>query len=214
MIEHKGATSHKDVGAFYNAKYKEAGFEAFSNKDRRVYLDLLEKFGGSFLTGKSVLDAGCGHGEFLECFPVFMRRVGLDASSEAVELAKKRFSHDISATIIECDMEAIDEVFGVWEAFDYISCLGAIEHTMNPKKAFQKMMHLLNPGGVLLILVPLEFEDCLGQLRNEPNQVTNERFASMGEWISYFGETPTHYETIGDGQSKDVALIYKKENKN
>ena len=71
------------------------------------------------------------------------------------------------------------------------------------------MMRLITPGGVFLVLVPLEFEDCLGQLRNESNQVTNERFATTTQWIDFFGaENLVHYEVLGSGTSKDIALIY------
>ena len=84
LIEHTAAGSVKDVARFYDKKYKEDGCGAFTNPDRKIYVDLLEKFGGKFSEDKKILDAGCGHGEFLtSCKNI--RRYGIDASSVAVE---------------------------------------------------------------------------------------------------------------------------------
>lgn len=214
MIEHKKARNHKDVGAFYNPKYKDAKYEAFSNKDRKVYLDLLERFGGRFEQGMSILDAGCGHGEFLACFPAFMVKYGIDASEEAIALAKGRFDGK-NAHLVCGDLEVADEVFGHEPIFDYVSTLGVLEHTMNPKKAFSCLMKLLKPNGAMLVLVPLEFDDCLCQLKNEPNQITNERFATTTEWVDFFGTAHlVHHEILGSGESKDVALVYVKKGEN
>jgi SAM-dependent methyltransferase len=210
MIEHKRAGSHKDVGAFYNEKYSSSGYGTFSNNDRRPYADLLEDFGGTFSDGASILDAGCGNGEFLAYLPAFMVRYGIDASDAAVRLAKARFSGQ-NATIVCGDLETANEVFGDKPVFDYISTLGVLEHTMNPKKAFDCLLALLKPGGSLLVLVPLVFDDCLGQLRQEENQVTNERFATATEWIDFFGTAHlAHHEILGTGASKDIALVYVK----
>ena len=210
MIEHKRAKNHKDVGVFYNTKYKNAGYDAFSNKDRRVYTDLLERFGGAFKDGQQFLDAGCGHGEFLACLPGFVRKYGIDASEEAIELARMRFKGQ-DATLVCGDLEVSNEVFGNEPVFDYISTLGVLEHTMDPKKAFSCLLALLKPGGSLLVLVPLVFDDCLGQLRREENQVTNERFAFATEWIDFFGTAHlVYYEVLGNEGSKDIALIYTK----
>lgn len=210
MIEHKKANSHKDVGKFYNTKYKNAGYEAFSNKDRRVYTDILERFGGAFKDGQQFLDAGCGHGEFLACLPGFVRKYGIDASEEAITLARARFEGQ-DAHLVCGDLEVADEVFGSEPIFDYVATLGVLEHTMNPKKAFSCLLALLKPGGAMLVLVPLEFDDCLGQLRQEKNQITNERFATTTEWIDFFGTAHlVHYEVLGNEGSKDIALIYLK----
>lgn len=203
MIEHKKAGTFKDVGKFYDSKYAQSGYGAFSNADRKAYIDLLERFGGLFSPDRCLLDAGCGHGEFLECCKE-ISRYGVDASTVAVHLAQNRFHG--RASIIHCDMETLYDVFGNKPFFDYIACLGAIEHTMRPLQSFNSMFDILKPGGVLLILVPLEFEDCLYQLRQEPNQNTNERFASAEEWIKYFVRQPHFHCQIG----QDIALIYKK----
>ena len=214
MIEHRGAKNYNDVGAFYNEKYKNSGYEAFSNKDRRIYIDLLEKFGGLFEYGQKFLDAGCGHGEFLACLPATIKKYGIDASNHAIELAKARFKGQ-EATLVCGDLEAANEVFGEEPIFDYIATLGVLEHTMNPKQAFLCLLALLKPRGAMLVLVPLVFEDCLGQLRNESNQITNERFANITEWIDFFGtKNLVHHEILGSGSSRDIALIYVKKGEN
>lgn len=209
MIEHKAAESYKDVGNFYDEKYKIHGYETFKNTDRRKYIDLLEGFGGTFSAGNSILDAGCGHGEFLAALPVGLKKFGIDASLHAVELARKRPENE-GAVIVQGDLESVDEVFGAKPIFDFIASLGVLEHTMNPKRAFNNLKYLLLTSGIMLILVPLEFDDCLYQLRQESNQKTNERFASVSEWIDFFETTPVHYEILGNGNSRDVALIYRK----
>ena len=129
---------------------------------------------------------------------------GIDVTPEAIHLASMLLAERGSA--FECDIELAWTNFS--EAFNYVTCLGAIEHTMNPKNAHRSLMACLRPGGTLLITVPLEFEGCLNGIQSEPNQYTNERFGTLDEWREIFGCKEDGFTILATG---DAALIYSKE---
>lgn len=203
MKEWLKADSELDVARFYDTKYIANGLEAFSNADRLQIIKCLQEYGGAFSEDKTLIDCGCGHGEFISMIYDRLTCYGIDVSSRAIDLALARrrgsfFNYHI--------MNAPESYEGM---FDYVTCLGVIEHTMNPKEAFDRLMGFLKPTGVLIVSVPLIFEDCLSHLREEPNQKTNERFGNLSEWIDFFGQ---QVEWEFPNNSQETALLYRKEN--
>lgn len=206
MIEWLKAESPADVGKFYDAKYETDGCEALSRGHWKDIIDMLRLHGGPLDRKKRLLEAGCGHGQFLSAVCDDVDCVGIDVSATAVRLAHERLGED--AEIINMAMEDLGGLFG---QFDYVVSFGAIEHTMDPQRCFQNLFNILKPGGVLLVTVPLEFEDSLRYIRGEKNQKTNERFATAGEWLDYFGNKHEAWSIIGDGEMRDLAIIARKE---
>lgn len=207
MKEWLKAESAEDVGDFYDPKYRYNGYDAFSNKDRRDVMAVLEKHGGKFSYEKKLLDAGCGHGEFLAQVYLSVMSYGYDISSAAIALAKARH---IDAEFNNADMMRIPEKLD--GTFDYVTCLGSMEHTMDVVQTFHRLMRLLKLGGVFLVTLPLQFHNCLSCIEAEENQKTNERFADWEEWVALFGpQQPIEWFRVGDSDSKDIWMIYRKE---
>lgn len=206
MIEWLKAKSPADVGKFYDIKYKAAGFDALSRGEWWDIVAKLEERGGGFSKSKTLLEAGCGHGQFLEEVCESLECTGIDVSAEAVRLARERLGED--AEVINMAMEDLGGLHG---KFDYIVSFGAIEHTMNPRAVFDALFGLLKPGGIILVTVPLQFDDCLRYIRDEVVQETNERFGTAEEWLDKFGNREEEFFILGEGESRDIGIIARKE---
>ena len=95
----------------------------------------------------SMLEPGCGRGEFLRSFKELGLHVtGLDISNEA-----KEFLGNI--TFHECDVEKEKLPFSD-NSFDIIYSKSFVEHLYYPEKYFAEAYRILKPGGILLTLVP------------------------------------------------------------
>lgn len=101
------------------------------------------------LSGKDILDAGCGTGEKAAYFSYHGAQVtAFDlctaSLSKARELAEK-FDQEIDFSL--CDMAK----FRTEKRFDHVFCLGALHHTINPYDNFLALEKLCKPGGTITI---------------------------------------------------------------
>lgn len=98
--------------------------------------------------GKSLLDIGCGWGEFTHLFlNKFERVVGLDPSEEYLEVARKA-NPDIEYI---CEY---GESFKLPEGFDTIVMNNLLEHIEYPLTVLSNCKLHLNRGGRLIVQVP------------------------------------------------------------
>ena len=200
----------EDVGRFYDEHYLKDGAISFT-EDRTSVIDILKRFSvpyakEGFTKSQRLLDAGCGNGQFIETMCEHVFCVGVEVSKAAFYIATDKLGG--RAYIFDTPIENIpSDWIGT---FDYVTCLGVLEHTMDPRKCFSKLMDCLKPGGILLVTVPLDFNDCFRYIIAERNQKTNERFASVDEWREYFGIAEEAFSIIGEGETKHVALVYEK----
>ncbi len=97
----------------------------------------------------SVLDIGCGNGDFLNNVRHFCncRVNGVDTSENAVLCAKKQYGLDIFRG--EITSAPFEE-----KSFDLITAWSCIEHMNNPALAVKKMFSLCKPGGFLFLKTP------------------------------------------------------------
>lgn len=210
MKEWLKARSFEDVGRFYDDHYLKDGAESFK-EDRTQVIELLRRFrlpaGSDFSFEHRMLDAGCGNGQMIEQLCDKMECVGIEVSRAAYLIARNKLG---SRAVIK--QMPIEEIEGHWEGmFDFITCLGVLEHTMDPKACHGILMRCLRPGGLLIATVPIEFDDCFMYIRAEANQRTNERFATIDEWLDYFGRGEEAFVVVGEGETKHVAIIFRKE---
>jgi len=111
------------------------------------YYDALKVIAGKWTTGaRSVLDAGCGTGTILTTISA-PERVGIDISSEMIDIAKKRHGHDTSVSFVASTIEGYDAA----RQFDRIISFDVIEHLEHYEKAVTRMSELLHPDGRLII---------------------------------------------------------------
>jgi 2-polyprenyl-3-methyl-5-hydroxy-6-metoxy-1,4-benzoquinol methylase len=97
----------------------------------------------------SVLDVGCGNGDFLRQLQQHhhCRVNGLEISENAVLLAKKQYGIDVfHGDIFSAPYKK--------ESFDLVTLRSVIEHVPDPKGAMEKAFTLCKPSGLLFIKTP------------------------------------------------------------
>jgi ubiquinone/menaquinone biosynthesis C-methylase UbiE len=108
-------------------------------------------FGGlERLRGLEVLDAGCGAGAFLDVVaPYAARVVGVDLS-ESVESAHTSMRSHPGVDVVQADLLQLPFPE---ESFDFVYCIGVIQHTADPETAFKSLARMVRPGGTLAVWI-------------------------------------------------------------
>lgn len=110
----------------------------------------------------SVLDVGCGSGNFLRCMNQRGFRVlGLEPSATG-----SAYAHTVHG--LEIYQGTLDQFLGdhKGQLFDVITLLNVLEHLRDPAGALMQLRKLLGSGGTLAIVVPdARFHDLIGRAR-------------------------------------------------
>ncbi|PKL53617.1 MAG: hypothetical protein CVV36_06150 [Candidatus Methanoperedenaceae archaeon HGW-Methanoperedenaceae-1] len=101
------------------------------------------------LSGKTILDAGCGTGEKACYYSYHGANVSaIDLSSASLlrarELADK---FNLAVDFKQCDIAD----FTPFNQFDHIFCLGVLHHTSDPYTRFGKLAGMCKPGGTITV---------------------------------------------------------------
>ncbi len=129
--------------------------------DNETSADSEKTFGGrtgrelNYLSGKTVLDAGCGMGRFAE---VVSRKaatvVGVDLSL-AVESAYENLRNRPNVLIIQADVAKLPFAAS---SFDFIFSIGVLHHTLNTRESFRSLVPLLAENGEIAIWVYMKYD--------------------------------------------------------
>lgn len=97
---------------------------------------------------QAALDIACGGGGLVKAMPKSLRRVGLDFSAEALDVARKivpnaEFIHG-SANDLPFPDNSFDTAFNI----------GALHNLDQPEKGLAEMARVVRPGGELCIVLP------------------------------------------------------------
>ena len=101
------------------------------------------------VSGKKILDVGCGTGELLYVFENGYKNVeahGLDISPKMLEKAKERTSN------VEYKEGNVEKLPYDNDTFDIVVNSASFHHYENPQKALEEMRRVLKPGGKLYVL--------------------------------------------------------------
>jgi SAM-dependent methyltransferase len=100
------------------------------------------------LAGRRVLDVGCGSGRFTEvALSLGARVVAIDASVAARACKVNLASHP-NLQVLQADLYALPFPPGT---FDFVYCLGVLQHTADVRGAFLALVAQLAPGGRIAV---------------------------------------------------------------
>jgi len=164
--------------------------------------ELLSFFGD--LSGKKVIDVGCGKGRFLRILISKFPNANL-------------YGWDISDSMLRfCPKEVITDCGGILDikypdnSFDSVYCIEVLEHAINIENAIREMIRILKPGGKIIIMDKNVSES--GKLTVEPWEqwFTPEQILNL---LNKYG-VKTHYKSIAYGKhSKPDGLFIAWEGK-
>ena len=107
-------------------------------------------FGGSLeiVRGKSVLEVGCGAGRFTELLLSAGARVFASDLSEAVEANYENCHHWPGYFVCQADGRQLPVAP---HSFDFVLCIGVIQHTPSPEETIAALARYVKPGGMLVL---------------------------------------------------------------
>jgi SAM-dependent methyltransferase len=111
----------------------------------------LHRLAGRFAPwqGRKLLDVACGTGEWLMATKVRgATTAGIDISRVATEISRRY----LPESEIHCG--SAERLPFSDREFDFISCLGALEHFLDPHTALREMIRVAKPNALFLLLVP------------------------------------------------------------
>lgn len=106
------------------------------------------------ISGKTVLDIGCGGGILSESLAKRGAIVtGIDAAKEVIAIAKEHANEQKIPESNLCYLETTAEAYATQfpDTFDIITCMELIEHVPEPASLIQAMATLLKPNGQLFL---------------------------------------------------------------
>jgi SAM-dependent methyltransferase len=203
--------STDDVKAWYNRHYAAKGLQSMRPAAAYpMFLDLLQ-----VRPGTRLLDVSCGSGFLLVAARERgLEAVGVDLSDQAVRIAKKVAP---SARLAVGTGEQLPFHSGT---FDYVSCLGSLEHFLDMGRGVQEMLRVGRPDARFCIMVPNESFigwKLLGH-QGTAQQDINEHLLPLGAWRRFFDDqgleivrvTPDRWHAVrwrSGGQGSAARLI-------
>lgn len=99
------------------------------------------------LRGKKVLEAGCGSGRFTEILLKYGARVYSFDYSNAIDANYENNMPNADLTLFQADIRHIPFHAGF---FDFVICLGVLQHTPSTSQSVAELTRVLNVNGTIL----------------------------------------------------------------
>jgi SAM-dependent methyltransferase len=143
------ATNYADSFGFQWNRFRRTQLDSYSGQP--ISHDRYYRFTGwtpEQLAGRRVLDVGCGAGRFTEiALAAGAHVVAVDYSS-AVDACWANHAHNPNLDVVQGDIYRLPFVPG---QFDYVYCLGVLQHTPEVRAAFDALPSQLAPGGRIAV---------------------------------------------------------------
>lgn len=133
--------------------------------------------------GEKLLDIGCGTGWLLKAASKKgLFTCGIDVSAEAIKLSRK------NSPVSVVELASVTKIPFPSETFDYITCIGVLEHFTDMEKAFIEMKRVAKKSAMFCLMVPnsktLYWK--LGKCFKKEYRESNENAFSLKEWQMLF----------------------------
>lgn len=171
----------EEIKEWYNQRHSARGkntwrpYEAYP-----IFLDYLNA-----KPRKKLLDVGCGTGYFLKAASQRgLETYGVDISKEGIKIAKSVSPYSFISVSRGENLNFADDTF------DYITCLGALEHFLYMNKGLQEMKRVAKEDAVFCIMVPnfnYIFWKISGKFGTEQRDI-NENLLSLRQWRNIFSK--------------------------
>ena len=129
----------------YEDRYKNGFLDSIPIKEATFIYRLLKD--NNIRYGSSILDLACGCGRYSIIFDNY-EYYGVDFSKEGISKAKKVHPNK---KFINC---CADNIPFKSELFDFILCIGSLEHFPSMGNALNEVYRLLKPSGIIYIELP------------------------------------------------------------
>lgn len=172
MLERVKTKKAAEVGSFYDEIYAKGGY--FSEDD--FNREALARLGIEKDEKKKLLDIACGQGTLLAMSEKYVKTYGIDISREAIKRAKS-IAKKSNLKVCAAEKLPFPDNF-----FDYVTCMGSMEHFINIDGSLREIKRTLKKGGKVIIHVPNSKYLVHRILGIDTQGQINERFATEGEW--------------------------------
>jgi ubiquinone/menaquinone biosynthesis C-methylase UbiE len=157
-----------------------------------------------YITGKKVLDTGCGLGYGADYMSAYAAEVvGIDYDNETIEQNRKTYADKKNISFVQGSIPPLpfpDNSFDVVTSFQFI------EHIHHRKEFIKECLRVVKPGGQVLITTP----NIKRSLARNPFHIHEYTFDEMKGEVSIYTK---NFETLGLNATERVRRYYEENGK-
>lgn len=160
--------------------------------------------------GKKIFDIGCGTGYFLKAAKERgLEAYGIDLSEEAIKIAKE------IAPDSQIEVGAGEDLKYPDNFFDYIACLGTLEHFTNIEKGLAEILRVAKKDAKFFIIVPNKnylWDKVVGK-RGTIQRDYKEELKDFNSWKNLFEKFGLEMEKVTqDKYPAEIVKIFEYKN--
>jgi ubiquinone/menaquinone biosynthesis C-methylase UbiE len=171
-------SKHEEIKSFYDTVYYKDASVAVSTSNH------LRRLAGKFVSpGQQVLDVACGTGNWLlAAVERGAQPSGIDLSTKAIDICQQNMPEG------EFHAGPGESLPFEDNHFDLITCLGSLEHFLDPVAAVKEMVRVSKDHAKFIILVPNSdfLTRRLGLYKGTYQTAAREEVRTLEEWDNIF----------------------------